>query len=225
MDKLKASLGSFLRTLGDLMILNLLWLVCSLPVVTVGPATSALCRVLIKLAREEPVSTAGGFFEGFKSEFKKTLALGLLGLVGLVLAAGDFYFAVQQEGGMRTLFLGVSVIVSAVVLGYWAWVFALQACYENSLSATIKNALSLAFVEPKKTVLIWIGFAVPIVCFLFLPEEAVIYLGWAYILFAVSAPAWFAARQQVKVFARFDEEDDGVEEVEAEEIYDPGDDE
>ena len=188
--KLLSSLGSFLRILCDLMILNLLWLVCSLPVVTVGPASSALCRASLKLARGEQFSTLETWFTAFRRDFLQALVLGLIGVVGLV---------------MRTVYLVVAVIVSALVLSYWSWVFALHASYENTLGATIKNALSLAFVEPVKTVLIWIGFAVPVVCFLFLPEEAVIYLGWAYILFAVSAPAYFAARSQIKVFDRFDE--------------------
>ena len=104
---------------------------------------------------------------------------------------------------MRILYYVVSVIISAVVLSYWAWVFALNADFENSLGGTIKNAFSLAFVEPGKTLLIWIAFAIPVVCFLFLPEMAVIYIGWAYIFFAVSVPAYIAARSQVKVFARF----------------------
>ena len=203
--KLLSSLGSFLRILCDLMILNLLWLVCSLPVVTVGPASSALCRASLKLARGEQFSTLETWFTAFRRDFLQALVLGLIGVVGLVIAGVDFWFAVAQTGTLRTVYLVVAVIVSALVLSYWSWVFALHASYENTLGATIKNALSLAFVEPVKTVLIWIGFAVPVVCFLFLPEEAVIYLGWAYILFAVSAPAYFAARSQIKVFDRFDE--------------------
>lgn len=67
----------------------------------------------------------------------------------------------------------------------------------------IQNALSLAFVEPGKTLGIWIAFAVPVLCALWLPELAVIYVGWAYLVFAVSAPAYSAARSQVKVFERF----------------------
>lgn len=204
-SRLRSSLGAFLRTLCDLMLLNLLWIVCSLPVVTIGPATSALCSVLLRIVREEPVATLESYFAGFKSETGKSIVLGLLGLVGLAVAGVDFYFAVSQTGTMRTVYLVVSVIVSTLVLSYWAWAFALHASYENTLGGTIKNALSLAFVEPGRTVLIWIGFAVPVLCFLFLPEIVNIYLGWAYILFAVSAPAWFAARNQAKVFARFDE--------------------
>ena len=202
-NKLASSLGAFLRVLCDLMLLNLLWRVCSLPIVTVGPASSALCSVSLKLARGEPVATVKTFFGALKQNFVSALLMGLIGLAGLAVAAVDWRFAVAQEGNIRILYFVVSVIVSAVVLAYWAWVFALHAGFENSFGNTVKNALSLAFVEPGKTLRIWIAFAVPVLCFLLLPEVAVIYVGWAYILFAVSAPAYLAARVQVKVFERF----------------------
>ena len=202
-NKLRASLGAFLRILCDLMILNILWALCSLPVVTVGPATTALCAVSLKLARGEPVATLRTFFGAMKQNLGQALLLGLIGLAGLAVAAADWWFALALEGGYRILFFAVAVIVSAVVLAFWAWAFALHAGFENSLGGTIKNALSLAFVEPGKTLLIWIAFAVPVLCFLLLPTEVVIYIGWVFILFAVSAPAYFAARSQVKVFARF----------------------
>ena len=202
-NRLATSLGAFLRVLCDLMILNILWLICSLPVITVGPASCALCSVELKLARGEPVATVRTFFEALKQNIGQTIVLGLIGLAGLVVAVVDWLFAVAQEGNIRTLYFVVGVIVSAVVLAYWAWTFALSAGFENSIGGTIKNALSLAFVEPKRTLMIWIAFAVPVLCFLFLPEAAVIYIGWAYILFAVSAPAYIAARIQVKVFERF----------------------
>ena len=202
-SKLASSLGAFLRVMCDLMILNILWIVCSLPVVTIGPATSALCCVSLKLARNEPIQTLRSFFTAFRRGIGQSILLGLLGLLGLVIAVVDWRFTVVQTGGMRTLFFVVSVIVSMVVLSYWAWAFALHARFENSFGGIIRNALSLAFVEPGKTVLIWIAMAVPVASFLLLPEMAVIYIGFLYILFAASAPAYFAARSQIRVFARF----------------------
>ena len=202
-NKLASSFGAFLRVLCDLMVLNVLWLICCIPVITVGPATSALCCVSLKLARGEPTTTIRTFFEAMKQNFVQALLLGLIGLAGLAIAVVDWLFALSQQGSLRTLYYVVGVIVSAVVLAYWAWVFALNAGFENSLRGTIKSGLSLAFVEPGKTLLIWIAFAIPVLCFLFLPEAVVIYIGWAYILFAVSAPAYIAARSQVKVFSRF----------------------
>ena len=202
-NKLASSFGAFLRVLCDLMVLNVLWLICCIPVITVGPATSALCCVSLKLARGEPTATVRTFFDALKQNFVQALLLGLIGLAGLAVAVVDWLFALSQQGSLRTLYYVVGVIVSAVVLAYWAWVFALNAGFENSLRGTIKSGLSLAFVEPGKTLLIWIAFAIPVLCFLFLPEAVVIYIGWAYILFAVSAPAYIAARSQVKVFSRF----------------------
>ena len=202
-NKLASSLGAFLRVLCDLMVLNVLWLICCIPVITVGPATSALCCVSLKLARGEPTATVRTFFDALKQNFVQALLLGLIGLAGLAIGVVDWLFALSQQGSLRTLYFVVGVIVSAVVLAYWAWVFALNAGFENSLRGTIKSGLSLAFVEPGKTLLIWIAFAIPVLCFLFLPEAVVIYIGWAYILFAVSAPAYIAARSQVKVFSRF----------------------
>lgn len=202
-NKLASSLGAFLRVLCDLMVLNVLWLICCIPVITVGPATSALCCVSLKLARGEPTATVRTFFDALKQNFVQALLLGLIGLAGFAVAVVDWLFALSQQGSLRTLYFVVGVIVSAVVLAYWAWVFALNAGFENSLRGTIKSGLSLAFVEPGKTLLIWIAFAIPVLCFLFLPEAVVIYIGWAYILFAVSAPAYIAARSQVKVFSRF----------------------
>ena len=202
-NKLASSLGAFLRVLCDLMVLNVLWLICCIPIITVGPATSALCCVSLKLARGEPTATVRTFFEALKQNFVQALLLGLIGLAGFAVAVVDWLFALSQQGSLRTLYYVVGVIVSAVVLAYWAWVFALNAGFENSLRGTIKSGLSLAFVEPGKTLLIWIAFAIPVLCFLFLPEAVVIYIGWAYILFAVSAPAYIAARSQVKVFSRF----------------------
>ena len=147
-NKLRASLGAFLRTLCDLMLLNILWIVCTLPVVTIGPASSALCAVSLKVARGEPVATLRTFFDAFRSGFRRSLLLGLIGLAGIAVAVVDWRYALALEGSMRVLFLAVAVIVSAVVLSFWAWSFALHGSFENSLGGTIKNAFSLAFVEP-----------------------------------------------------------------------------
>ncbi|MCR5088470.1 MAG: DUF624 domain-containing protein [Oscillospiraceae bacterium] len=203
-NRLASSLGSFLRALCDLMILNLLWVFCSLPVFTIGPAASALCRVSVRLVRDESSSVLSDFFQAFRRDFLKAVILGVIGLAGIAVAGTDYYFAVNQSGGMRILFLVVAVLVSTVVMSYLSYVFLLHAFYENSIGAYIRNALALAVTAPAETLRIWVCFAIPILAFLFLPEAVLIYAGFLYVLFAGSVPAWFAARRQVKVLARFD---------------------
>ncbi len=203
-NKLAASLGAFLRRLCDLMVLNILWMLCCIPVITIGPACSALSRASINLARDESSSILKEFFLSFRRDFWKAVVLGLIGLLGIAVVVSDFLFAVSLEGAMKVLFLIVAVAVSSFVASYLAYVFSLHAFYVNSLSGHIKNALALASTSPMETLKIWVCFAVPVAVFFLLPTVAVAFLGSLYILFGMSAPALFAAKHQAKVIARFD---------------------
>ena len=203
-NKLASSLGLFLRRMFDLMVLNVLWLLCCLPVFTFGPASSALARVMITLVRGGSEAVAKNFFIAFRRDFGRAVVLGLIGLLGLAIAVSDILFAVSLSGGMKILFLIVAVLVSSLVFSYLAYIFALHAFFENSIAGQIRNALSLAAASPMDTLAIWLCFAVPVAAILLLPRIVLVYIGFLYILFGVSCPAYFAAKHQAKVIARFD---------------------
>ena len=105
---------------------------------------------------------------------------------------------------MKILFLIVAVLVCSLVFSYLAYIFALHAFFENSVAGQIRNALSLAAASPMETLAIWLCFAVPVAAILLLPRIVLVYIGFLYILFGVSCPAYFAAKHQAKVIARFD---------------------
>ena len=203
-NKLASSLGLFLRRMFDLMVLNILWLLCCLPVFTFGPASSALARVMITLVRGGSEAVAKNFFIAFHRDFGRAVVLGLIGLAGLAVAVSDILFAVSLSGGMKILFLIVAVLVCSLVFSYLAYIFALHAFFENSVAGQIRNALSLAAASPMETLAIWLCFAVPVAAILLLPRIVLVYIGFLYILFGVSCPAYFAAKHQAKVIARFD---------------------
>ena len=203
-NKLASSLGLFLRRMFDLMVLNVLWLLCCLPVFTFGPASSALSRVMITLVRGGSEAVAKNFFLAFRRDFGRAVVLGLIGLLGLAIAVSDILFALSLSGGMKILFLIVAALVCSLVFSYLAYIFALHAFFENSIAGQIRNALSLAAASPMDTLAIWLCFAVPVAAILLLPRIVLVYIGFLYILFGVSCPAYFAAKHQAKVIARFD---------------------
>ena len=55
----------FIGKLGDLILLNILWIVCSIPIVTAGASTTAVYYVTLKLVRDENDSTIKNFFYFF----------------------------------------------------------------------------------------------------------------------------------------------------------------
>ena len=56
----------------DMMCLNVLWLVCSLPIFTIGASTTAMYTVMLKVVKNEEGYIVKGFFKAFKENFKKS---------------------------------------------------------------------------------------------------------------------------------------------------------
>ena len=75
-------LGRFLGRTIDLCVLNLLWLLLCLPVVTAGAATCALHWAIIQMRQERP-GLYRGFFHAFRRDFWQATALWLMLLAAL----------------------------------------------------------------------------------------------------------------------------------------------
>ena len=66
--------------------LNLLWLICSIPVFTLGAATTALYDVSLKIVRDEETSITRQFFRSFRRNFRQSTVLWLILLVPVIAA-------------------------------------------------------------------------------------------------------------------------------------------
>ncbi len=201
-NKLKDSLLGFLQNLFDLTILNWLWLLCSLPVITVGPATCGLYAVTLKLARGEAVSPAKDFLRGFRENLKSGFLLGLMAMLLLVAAAGDAWLALQLRGAFHSLYLVVAMIVAVIFLILTAYGFALQAMFDSPLKTQVANAFKLAVVAPGKTVALWLILLIPVLAALVLPPVAVGMLGFLYIFVGISGPVFAASHILRNIFDR-----------------------
>ena len=135
---------AFLARLVDATVLHFLWLLCCIPVVTIGPATVALYYVLMKAIRNEGTRYYRMFFTAFKENFKKALPLGLVFLVvaGLLVGAGFLYKGLFEAIGAG--FLQIMIYVSGAFILVWLLVFEyafpMLARFENTVFKTITNA-------------------------------------------------------------------------------------
>ena len=142
----------FLSRVGDMLILNLLFIVCSLPVFTVGAALSALNYVCLKMKDGEEGYIWKSFFRSFKENFKQGTGMGLIMLaLGLVLAA-EYRMLGQMEGGQASAMR--ALIFMAAVLWYMilVWAFALQSRFYNPVRATFRNAILLTFGKAPRSI-------------------------------------------------------------------------
>ena len=74
----------FIGKFGDLIILNVLWFVCSIPIFTIGASTTAVYYVTLKLARNDDGYTIRSFFKSFKENFKQATIIWLILLAGAI---------------------------------------------------------------------------------------------------------------------------------------------
>ena len=72
----------FLNKLGDIVIANLLFILCSIPVITIGPALTALYHCMMRTVKGNNNGTTRTFFRAFKENFKQSLIVWLLILAG-----------------------------------------------------------------------------------------------------------------------------------------------
>ena len=163
----------FLTLVANLAILNVLFIVCSLPVVTLGASLTALNYVALQMIRQEDSYIMRGFFRGFKQNFLQATAIWLI-----LLAAGIFlwldYWSVSQyfTGAMRTVMLVGLTVLAVMWVMVFLYVFALQARYENTVKQTMKNALFMALLRlPYTVVLVLIDALLPLLP-VFLPQTA-----------------------------------------------------
>lgn len=136
-------LYKFLTRLFDMFKLNLMWLVCSLPVVTMGAATTAAYTITLKMLKNEEGYIAGPFWEEFKRNLKKGSILGIVFLIALYAVYLDFQLFTATEKN-NVLFLVVGVIAVFLTFMHMIYAFPLLARYENSVINTMRNSYAIA---------------------------------------------------------------------------------
>lgn len=140
---LDSPLMRVLGRLAELMILNVLALVCALPVVTLGASAAGLYTAVQNLVNDEG-RPARDFFRGFRQNFWQATLIWLLLLAAGVLLAFGLVFYASLEGALFGVLFGVTVLVAVLWLLLFSWSFPLLARFHGSTGATLSNALVCA---------------------------------------------------------------------------------
>ena len=138
-----SKLYRFMSRLTDLFKLNFMWLVFSLPIVTIGISTIAAYTVALKMAENQEGYIAGEFMKAFKANWKQGLAMSFITIICVWAVYLDFQiFRAAEENAVVFLIIG---IVTAYVLGFsLLYAYPLLARYENTVMNTLKNSFRIS---------------------------------------------------------------------------------
>lgn len=152
----------WMTRLFDSVLLSVLWLICCIPIVTIGPATQAVYYVALKQAEGEDGYVIQRFFHAFRRSFGKSVAVGLVMMGSGGLLVMDLWLShLAGTNDFRML-----ILVFLVLLFLWAsvfvYVFAVQARFENSVLGTVRTAAGLALQHIPQTLVLLVTALLPI---------------------------------------------------------------
>lgn len=160
--------GSFfniLNRLTDLVILNVLWLVCCIPIVTAGASTTAMLYVTMKMVNDEDAYITRNFFKSFKENFRQSTTIWLIMLVLGCIIVGDYFILPNMmiSDTLYSIAFAIFCLVSLLYGMILIYLFPLQAKLENKIKHTFKNALLLSIRHLPTSILLLVIMAVTVV--------------------------------------------------------------
>lgn len=192
----------FANKVADLMWLNILTLVCCIPIFTIGASLTSLHYVMLHIYRDEESYITKSFFKAFKQNFKQSTVLWLIYLVLIVVLGVDFWAVYKSDIELSAIFKYAVGFAALLVAFSLSWVFVLQSRYNNTVKGTIKNSLIVGTSHFAYSVMMIVLAAVPIVC-LCRFEMAVPFV----FTFGFSIPAFVQCMLYSRVFDRMEKVD------------------
>ena len=205
-----------LSTIGNLAILNLLWIITSLPVITIGASTTAMYAVAFKYADQSDDAVLKPFFKAFISNFKQSTLIWIPMCLVSALLVIDAYYLLSHTSDPATPYLWVPFFILWVVLAVaMSHMFPQIARYEVTTRTAMHNTLLMSLLHMFQTIGV-VGLNMfPWLIMLVLPEIFAM-IGIFWVMFGASAIAYFNARVLLKMYKKHEpapEEDEAMEEV------------
>lgn len=196
-------LHRLLSRMADLMILNLLFVVASLPVVTLGASLTALHATALRMVDGSPESVPDLFLRSFRANLRQaTLLLGIAAGAVAVLAAWVIVAVnLQVRGVWVVLALAVVVMIGLRVLATLLFLFPYQATFEGGVREVVGNARRMSARHPLASLAMAAVLALPVAVTITNPVLAGYGLLW--LLFGFAAIACLHALLLRGVFARY----------------------
>ena len=132
---------SILNKIADFLILSILYVICCIPVITIGAATAALSYASIKLVHNEGY-VARNFFDSFRTNFRQATCIWIPAVIffGIMILNILFFLPDSQASSISQIFLILNITLLLICAFIFAMVFPLLSRFQNTILHTLTNA-------------------------------------------------------------------------------------
>lgn len=193
----------WVNRMGRIVILNILYVLCCIPIITIGAATAAMYRVAMALAqKQEDISIVKDFFRAFRTNFKPATLVYLILLIPTLLIVLNFAMLLSGELSASIANYIVCLIPVPPLLFINAYVFAYVATFEDKPLRTILNTTIISISNLPKTLLMVILNVLPFALYL-LATKIFLRMLFIWLLFASALIAYLNSKIILKAFAPY----------------------
>ncbi len=186
----------FMQRLWDVVKLNLVWLVCSLPVVTLGCSTIAAFSVTLRMTEDKEGDVVKDFFKAFKANWKQGIPMSFIMILCPISVWYDFqiYNAIEENS---IIFLIIGMITAYLFFFCLIYVFPLLARYENTIINSLKNSYKIGLKHIGRTIILALVLAFELVIWFW--NTTTLFVGFLIgpicIMFTISGTAMYIFRK------------------------------
>ena len=164
-----------LEIFSNLVILNLLWILMCLPIITIFPATIAMFGVIRQwIKKEDDRGLTRSFFLLFKQNFRQGLLVGAIILLFGTLVAVNFSLALQLENPLKMMYVVFLSFLSLLYTFTCIYLFPLLVTYKDTWKNLLKNALLLSIIHLPITMICVITVIISTILIVFIPLTFII---------------------------------------------------
>jgi len=182
----------------DLAVLNLLFLLCCVPIFTIGAASAALYTVCFRMDTEKEDGIFRSFFRAFRDNFRQGTLLWLL----FLLFSGGCLANILLFSGYFPVLVPVFWLLFALAVMIFSYVFPLLSLFSNDIRSTLKNALALCLGYLPRSLLLGILNIFPW-AILVLNLYAFFNMAFAWVFLYFSAAAYLNSLILKRIFAPY----------------------
>lgn len=141
----------------DYMKLGVLFILFSIPMITIGASATAAMYVGMKIERGEAPAIWEPFWASFKLNFKQATIMTILGLMVTTVLMFDWYQIMQMESTtIVKIVRGIIFVVTLVLLMSALYLFPLLARYKQSMKQLIRNAVIFGISNITKNLVVFL---------------------------------------------------------------------
>jgi len=158
----ESGFSKFMGRAIDVLCLNVLWLIFSLPIITIGASTCAAFSVSLKMVDDEEGYIGRMFIKAFKDNFKQGTIMWLITAPCIYLSYLIWQFIIKGED-VNFIIIAGAIIFTFIVICSNLYTYALIARYENSLKNMIRNSIGISMRYFIKTIVLTAVLAIEII--------------------------------------------------------------